>query len=92
MSSHTLTFSGGYSSITVDNEQVTSPYSLTQNCTIKIISNHSVTVNGVEYDSLPESESPRVLNISNQDITITVASSGLPDPLNSNDLTINYTA
>ena len=92
MSSHTLTFSGGYDSITVNNETVTSPYALTEDCTIQIISMHSVTVNGVTYDALPQSESPRVLTISSQDITVEVATSGLPEPLSDNNITINYTA
>lgn len=92
MSSHTLTFSGGYNSITVNNETVTSPYTLTEDCTIQINSNHSVTVNGVSYDALPSSESPRVLTISSQDITVEVEKVGLPNPLEDYNITINYTA
>lgn len=92
MSSHTLTFSGRYNSITVNNETVTSPYTLTQDCTIQIDSNRAVTVNGVSYDSLPTSESPRVLTISNQDVTIEVAKTGLTEPDTNYNITINYTA
>lgn len=92
VSSHTLTFSGGYNSITVNNETVTSPYTLTQDCTIQITSNHHVTVNGVSYEALPTSESPRVLTISNQDIIIEVEKVGLSDPTYDYNITINYTA
>lgn len=92
VSSHTLTFSGGYNSITVNNETVTSPYTLTQDCTIQITSNHRVTVNGVSYEALPSSESPRILTISSQDITIEVEKVGLPDPTEDYNITINYTA
>lgn len=92
VSNHTLTFSGGYNSITVNNETVTSPYTLTQDCTIQIDSNRAVTVNGVSYDSLPTSESPRVLTISNQDVTIEVAKTGLTEPGRNYNITINYTA
>lgn len=92
VSSHTLTFSGGYNSITVNNETVTSPYTLTEDCTIQINSNHPVTVNGVSYDALPSSESPRVLTISSQDITVEVENVGLPNPLEDYNIIINYTA
>ena len=84
VSSHTLTFSGV--TVTVDGTSVTSPYTLTKNCTIRVISSDidfGVKVNGVPYG---QSET---ISLSQVDITV---GGRVPSMGSQVVVTINYTA
>ena len=85
MSSHTLTFSSG--TITVDGAPVTSPYTLTKDCVIRVTStgaNFGVKINGTPYG---ESET-----ISLSGVDITVGGGRVPSFGAQVVVTINYTA
>lgn len=87
---HTLTFSDV--TVTVDGASVTSPYTLTKNCTIVVNVSHSssglfdsqLTINDTMYLS---DASPVSLDLSQTDIDVTAISGN-----GSIEATINYTA
>ena len=81
---HTLTFSSDYSEVTVDNVAVTSPYTLTKDCSIILKSQRRIFVNGDEYID------GETISVSNMDVTCTAA--GTPSIGYNNTVTINYTA
>lgn len=84
VSSHTLTFMD--ETVTVDGAAVTSPYTLTKNCTIRVISkdvNFGVKINGTPYG---ESET---ISLSGVDITV---GGRVPSMGSQVVVTINYTA
>lgn len=84
VSSHTLTFTSGFGvSATVNGQTVTSPYTLTENCTIVIdCTNDYLTINGTTYNS------SQTIALSGVDV---VCESSLSAPGNVT-ITINYTA
>lgn len=85
VSSHTLTFSS--ETVTVDGSAVTSPYTLTKDCTIRVKSkgaNYGVKINGTSYG---ESET-----ISLSGVDITVGGGMVPSFGTQVVVTINYTA
>lgn len=85
VSSHTLTFSS--ETVTVDGSAVTSPYTLTKDCTIRVKSkgaNFGVKINGTSYG---ESET-----ISLSGVDITVGGGMVPSFGAQVVVTINYTA
>lgn len=91
VSSHTLTFTkSSDGTLTVNGNNVTSPYTLQNGDVIKVggYFQSSVTINGTTYTPSYEGV---VVNIENQDITISMVGS---DPTVDTDylITINYTA
>ena len=81
---HTLTFSSGYSEVTVDNAVVTSPYTLTKDCSIILKCARLIVVNG--EDALDGD----TLSLSDVDIDCTAR--GTPSIGYNITVTINYTA
>lgn len=84
-----MTFSGV--TVTVDGTSVTSPYTLTQNCTIVATANNAiyevvVTVGSVEHHTDTDGDT---LSLTNTDINITESNAG---GTKMNYVTINYTA
>ena len=85
MSSHTLTFSSG--TVTVDGAPVTSPYTLTKDCIIRVTSpnaNSGVKINGTSYGE------SKTISLSGVDIT--VGGGMVPSFGAQVVVTINYTA
>lgn len=85
MSSHTLTFSN--ETVTVDGEPVTSPYTLTKDCIIRVTSpdaNFGVKINGTSYGE------SKTISLSGVDIT--VGGGMVPSMGAQVVVTINYTA
>ncbi len=85
---HTLTFTGV--TVTVDGVAVTSPYTLTQNCTIVATANTAnyevvVTAGSIEHHTDVDGDT---LSLADTDINITEASVG---GTKMNNITINYT-
>lgn len=84
VSSHTLTFMD--ETVTVDGAAITSPYTLTKNCTIRVVSSSidfGLKVNGVPYG---QSET---ISLSQVDITV---GGRVPSMGSQVVVTINYTA
>lgn len=89
VSSHTLTFSGV--TVTVDGVAVTSPYMLTQDCTIVATANNAiyevvVTAGSIEHHTDVDGTT---LSLTNTDIDITEHN---VTATKNNNITINYTA
>lgn len=85
MSSHTLTFSS--ETVTVDGSAVTSPYTLTKDCTIRVKSkgaDFGVKINGTSYGE------SKTISLSGVDIT--VGGGMVPSFGTQVVVTINYTA
>lgn len=85
VSSHTLTFSS--ETVTVDGSAVTSPYTLTKDCTIRVKSkgaNYGVKINGISYGE------SKTISLSGVDIT--VGGGMVPSFGTQVVVTINYTA
>ena len=82
---HTLTFSGGVT-VTVDGASVTSPYTLTKDCTIEAnytLEDGAVIVNGTSYSQ------STTLNLSDTDISISGVDGSCSEFITDS---INYTA
>ena len=91
MSSHTLTINDqytGYWAVTVNGNDVTSPYTLQNGDIIKVPTlTQGITINGTSYDMRSEN----VLNISGEDIMVVrTGPEKTFDPVPY--ITINYTA
>lgn len=89
VSSHTLTFTGV--TVTVDGVAVTSPYTLTENCTIVATANNAiyevvVTAGSIEHHTDVDGTT---LSLTNTDIDITEHN---VTATKNNNITINYTA
>lgn len=86
MATYTLTFDSDFS-VTVDNEPVTSPYTLTKNCTIEA-SHENGDINALYVNDKTWGEVSSPLTLTDTDISLSEAG-GLPGPGGS-FLTINF--